>query len=89
MPVHKADKAAEELAGYHTEFAAIRRDMQQGFAKADQEFAKVRGDINLLRWLAGSNLVLTVLILGSVFALRSKVGEITGQLAQIAHAVSH
>jgi hypothetical protein len=92
----KAQRAAEELAGYQSEFGRLRDDMRDGFgkveqqfAKVDQEFALVRGDINLLRWMAGTNLVLTVVVLGSLFALWSKVGELGGQLAQITRAVSH
>lgn len=52
----KADKAAEELAGYDT-------------------------DIALLKWATGANL--SLILLGSMFAIWSKLGDIAGQLAQL------
>jgi hypothetical protein len=70
----RAQRAAEELAGYEREFAGIRGDMQLGFAKVDQQFAKVdqqfavvRGDINLLRWMAGANFALTLAVFVKLF----------------------
>ena len=63
----RAQRAAEELAGYEREFAGIRGDMQQGFAKVDQQFAVVRGDINLLRWMAGANFALTLAVFVKLF----------------------
>jgi archaellum component FlaC len=51
-------------------FVKVDQDMRDGFAKVDarfarvdQEFEKVSGDINLLRWMMGTNLVLTVGVL--------------------------
>jgi len=32
----KADRAAEELAGYDHEFAGLRSDMMAGFSRVDQ-----------------------------------------------------
>jgi hypothetical protein len=69
-------RAAEELAGYDNQFAGI-----------DQEFAKVHGDIDMLRWMVGANLALTLIVLGSLFIMWSKLGEIAGQLAQIVRVV--
>jgi len=77
----RAQRAAEELAGYEREFAGIRGDMQLGFAKVDQQFAKVdqqfakvdqqfavvRGDINLLRWMAWANFALTLAVFVKLF----------------------
>ncbi len=54
----------------------------------NQEFAKARGDINLPRWMAGANVALTLIVPGSMFTLWSKMGDITGQLSQIAR-LSH
>jgi hypothetical protein len=73
----KAARAAEELASHDNRFAGI-----------NQEFEKVRGDINLLRWMVGANLALTLIVLGSLFTMWSELGEIEGQLSQIAH-VAH
>ena len=63
----KAERAAEKLAGYEREFSGIRSEMQQGFAKVGQEFAAVRGDINLLRWMVGANFALTVAVFVKLF----------------------
>ena len=56
------------------EFAKVRGEMSQGFAKVDQEFAKVdqefakvHGDINLLRWMAGANFALTLAVFVKLF----------------------
>ena len=49
----KADRAAEELAGYDHEFAGLRSDMMAGFSRVYQEIAVVKGDIKLLRWMVG------------------------------------
>jgi hypothetical protein len=69
-----ANRAAEELAGHDREFAGLRAEMGQGFAKVDQGFAKVdrefatiRGDINLLRWMAGANFALTFAVFVKLF----------------------
>jgi hypothetical protein len=62
------------LASYNTEFALIRDEMRQGFAKVDQRFAKVdqefasvRGDIHLLRWMVGANFALTLAVFVKLF----------------------
>jgi hypothetical protein len=44
----KAERAAEELAGY------------------DNRLAKVEADLLLLKWMVGTNLVLTVGVLGKL-----------------------
>ncbi len=64
----KADKAAEEVAGY------------------DNRIAGVETRLAVLTWMAGANLALTLLLFGSVFALWSRLGDIAGQLAQLARA---
>lgn len=38
----------------------------------------------VLTWMVGANLTLTLLIAGSLFALWTKLAEISGQLAQVA-----
>jgi hypothetical protein len=63
----KAAKAAEELAGYEREFTGLRGDMAHRFSKVDQEFAKVHGDINLLRWMVGANFALTLAVFVKLF----------------------
>jgi hypothetical protein len=51
-------------------FVKADQDMRASFAQVDarlsqvdSRFAKVEGDINLLRWMMGTNLVLTVGVL--------------------------
>jgi phage shock protein A len=48
-PEDKARKAAEAIASYENRFAAI-----------DQRFAKVEGDLNLLKRMVGFNLAISV-----------------------------
>jgi hypothetical protein len=52
----KAAKAAEELAAYDSEFAGVR-----------QELVGIRGDMNLLRSMAGANFALTVAVFVKLF----------------------
>jgi hypothetical protein len=54
-PEDKARKAAKAIVAYDNRFAAI-----------DQRFTKIEGDLNLLKWMVGSNLAATV---GIVFLL--------------------
>jgi hypothetical protein len=63
VPEDKAAAASEALANYQSQFSGLRDDMRQGFAAVDQKFAKMRGDINLLRWMAGTNIALTAGVL--------------------------
>jgi len=55
------------MAGYEAEFTGIRGDMTEGFARVDQEFVAVRGDIKLLRWMAGVNLAMTLAVFVKLF----------------------
>lgn len=48
-PEDKARKAAEAIAAYENRFGAI-----------DQRFAKIEGDLNLLKWMVGFDLAATV-----------------------------
>ena len=51
----------------HPLSAKVRADMTAGFARVDQEFAKVHGDINLLRWMAGANFAITLAVFVKFF----------------------
>jgi hypothetical protein len=55
-PEEKARKAAEALAAY-----------QNRFAKMDYDLSAIRGDINLLKWMDGVSLALTLGILCKLF----------------------
>lgn len=48
------------------------------------EVSAVRGDLTLLKWLVGTNLTLTLLLAGTVFAVWSKLGEVSGQVVALA-----
>ncbi len=56
-PEDKARKAAEVLASYESQFAAIRNDL-----------ATIKGDINLLRWMLGFVLAGVVTLIFKAFA---------------------
>lgn len=53
----KARKAAEVLASYESQFAAIRNDL-----------TTIKGDINLLRWMLGFVLAGVVTLIFKAFA---------------------
>ena len=81
----KAQRAAEELAGYQSEFAAVRGVLNG----IDARLNGVDARITMLTWVITLHAAVTLAILGSTFALWAKLGDISGQLAQIARAVSH
>jgi hypothetical protein len=71
----KARKAAEALAGYENRFTQIDRALdgldrkwEQRFARVDERFAKVEGEMALLRWMIGFNLAMTLAIMWKVFS---------------------
>ena len=53
----KADKAAEGLAGYESRFAEL-----------DKQFAEVKGELVLHRWMLGFIIAMTIAILWRVFS---------------------
>jgi hypothetical protein len=53
-------------------------------AAYDSRLAGIETRLAVLTWMVGANVALTLLIVGSLFALWSKLGDVTGQLAQIA-----
>jgi hypothetical protein len=74
----KADKAAEELAGYENRLGGI-----------EARLTGIDARLTIISWALGIQASMTLVILGSTFALWSRIGEISGQLAQITRAVSH
>jgi hypothetical protein len=52
----KAGKAAEELAGYENKLAGL-----------DTRMAALQGEVNILKWMVGFNLAMTVAILLKLF----------------------
>ena len=53
----KANKAAEELAGYESRFDGL-----------DRRLTELDGKVNLLTWMVGFNIAMTLAILWRVFA---------------------
>lgn len=53
-----ARKAAEEVANYEDRLNALRLDL-----------ADVKSDVKLLKWMVGTNVALTLLVLGKQFGM--------------------
>lgn len=51
----------------------------------DNRLAGVERGVAVLTWMVGANITLTLVILGSTFALWSKLADLSGQIARIAH----
>lgn len=64
----KAGKAAEELAAYQIRFDGCETRLAGFEARVASRFAKVEGDLTLIRWIIGFNLAFTLTILWRVFA---------------------
>ena len=75
---------ALEDAGASPEKSAKAAEELAGY---DNRLAGMDTRLTLLTWMVGLTLVLTVFTLGSMVSLWFKVGEISGQLTQIARAV--
>ncbi|CAK0774448.1 Integrase [uncultured Gammaproteobacteria bacterium] len=59
-PEDKARKASETVAAYETRFVGLEvklnkidSDMALGFSKVQVDFAKVNGEMNLIKWMLG------------------------------------
>jgi hypothetical protein len=72
----KADQAAEELAAYESRFASI-----------ETRLASIEGKLTGLTWAVGLNVAASVALFGMLFTAVSRLGEISGQVAQIARAI--
>ena len=75
-----ADRAAEELAGYDNLLAGIDTRLGHMDGRLNQMDAR----LGYMDWKINAVMAVVVLMLGSQFLLWSKIGEISGQLAQIA-----
>ena len=53
----------------------------------DTRLAGVETKLAVLTWMAGAMIGLTLLVLGNVIALWSKLGDISGQLTQIGRSL--
>ena len=60
-----AKKAAEEVAGYENRIADLKTEMKA-------EFASVRGELSLVKWMLGFNLAMTVALVVRLFISGAK-----------------
>ena len=54
-------------------------------ATYEARLAGVETRLLVLTWMAGANLVLVLLVLGSVFGLWTRLGALGGQVARLGH----
>ena len=69
----KARAAAEEVAAYERDVSTLKTDL-----------AEVKGDVKVLRWMVGTCITLTLLVIGGEMALWARMGELSGRMAQLA-----
>lgn len=50
---------------------------------------RIETDLSVLKWMVGSNVAVTLILLGSVLVLQARLGEVAGQVAQITRAIVH
>jgi hypothetical protein len=74
----KAAAASEEPASYDNRVSGI-----------EGKLAGIESRLTILTWAVGIQASLTLVILGSMFALWGRLGDIGGQLATVARSVSH
>lgn len=65
------------------------REAAEEVAAFENRLANVESDLRLLKWMAGTNAGLTLIVLASVLAMWAKIGEMAGQIMQIARTVVH
>jgi hypothetical protein len=56
-------------------------------AAYDMRLAGLETRVSVLTWMVGANVGLTVLAIGGLVTLASKLGEISGQIAQLARGI--
>ena len=52
--------------------------------KRDENVADLQSDMRLLKWMVGAVLVMELGLLGTLFSTLIRLGEISGQVAQLA-----
>lgn len=68
---------------------AAARKAAEAIAAYDDRFVRVERQLAVLTWAVGLNAAVSVAILGTVLTFASRLGEMSGQLAAIAHAAAH
>jgi hypothetical protein len=56
-------------------------------SRRDDDVTSLKRDLAVLKWMVGSLIGLSIIIVGSMFTLWSRLGEISGQVALIARAI--
>jgi hypothetical protein len=56
-------------------------------AAFDHRIAGVETSLTVLKWMVGTNITMTLVVLASAFALWAKLGDIGGQLGQLARTL--
>ncbi len=56
-------------------------------ASYEMQLAGIESRVSVLTWMVGANVGLTILVIGALVTLSSKLGEISGQLVQLSHIV--
>lgn len=73
VPPDLAGKASEEAAGYDSRLNKI-----------DRQLAAIQGTLGVLTTLVGVSITLSVLLIGGMFVMWSKIGDLASQIARIA-----
>lgn len=79
-----ATREAFLAAGVSADKASAAAEELAGY---DNRLVGIETRLAVLTWMAGANVALTLIVVGSLFALWSKLGDISGQLAQFTHAI--
>ncbi len=64
--------------------ASLEKAAKEG-ASYETRLAGIESRVSVLTWMVGGNVGLTILVIGALVTLSSKLGEISGQLVQLSH----
>ena len=53
-------------------------------SQRDNDVAGLKTEVTVIKWMVGTGIGLTLILLGSVLTMWAKLGDISGQLGQIA-----
>jgi hypothetical protein len=77
-----ATRDAFLAAGVPADKADAASEELAGF---DNRIAAIDSRLAVLTWMVGAVITVSLLLLGSMFAVWSKLGDISGQLARLVH----
>jgi hypothetical protein len=55
----------------------------------DYRLASIEGKLAMLIWAVGANVAATIAVVGMIVSMNGRLGEISGQLTQIAQLLHH